>query len=201
METPTPLEQSDAPVATRHPSAIGLPLIRILVACSVTLFISSTAYVFLLRPEPVTQRISQVTRELHSLGSHDWAGRYYAGDGLGVSLSLYIAPKSGAAFQWHGCMGLYDQNCTSLKVLKDRIQVRWTLPSKENLYKPDEYLIVRWGKRRYLVPPDDIRRFSLAVSTGTEPRTDQYGMFLLRDGDEKVPVNDKPQLPPGFEGF
>jgi len=57
--------------------------------------------------EAQTKRIQ---RELRQLRSHDWAGEYYFGDGLGVNVSLALAPANGFVFSWHGCLGLYDLN-------------------------------------------------------------------------------------------
>lgn len=55
-------------------------------------------------------RKKQIQQELESLKGDSWAGSYYYGDGLGVNVELTLAPKSGFAFTWHGCLGLYDMN-------------------------------------------------------------------------------------------
>jgi hypothetical protein len=63
----------------------------------------------------------QVREEIKSLGHHVWAGEYYFGDGLGVNVSLILAPKFGYVFEWRGCLGLYDRNygaVTSTKGLR-----------------------------------------------------------------------------------
>jgi hypothetical protein len=151
--------------------------------------------------EAVTQRISHVTDELKSLKDHEWAGRYYCGDGLGTNLSLCIAPKNGAAFQWHGCLGLYDQNHGSVKETNGRIRVAWALSTDHSLHKPDEYLAIRWGPRRYLVPTEEILEFCSAVRSGKEARNGIHGMFLLRSGDEKLPAKGELKLPAGFEKY
>jgi len=52
----------------------------------------------------------RILAEIQNLGPHDWAGDYYAGDGLGVNITLSLAPTSGYVFEWHGCLGLYDRN-------------------------------------------------------------------------------------------
>ena len=45
-----------------------------------------------------------ILAELKRLGDHEWAGEYYAGDGVGVNTSVVIAPHSGYVFEWHGCL-------------------------------------------------------------------------------------------------
>ena len=52
-----------------------------------------------------TERRSAVQAEIKTLGKHPWAGEYYEGDGLGVGISLALAPKAGYVFEWHGCLG------------------------------------------------------------------------------------------------
>jgi hypothetical protein len=64
----------------------------------------------------VKTRIEQITAEAAAItasGPH-WAGQYYHGDGLGVNVSLTIAPEAGFAFAWHGCLGVYDRNWGSV---------------------------------------------------------------------------------------
>ena len=51
---------------------------------------------------------SDISKEIETVGQHDWAGSYYKGDGLGENVSLILSPKNGYLFEWHGCMGLYD---------------------------------------------------------------------------------------------
>src|SRR5438477_12939061 len=55
-------------------------------------------------------RTKKIQQELGHLKDHNWAGEYYFGDGLGVNVSLALAPESGFVFSWHGCLGLYDLN-------------------------------------------------------------------------------------------
>lgn len=63
------------------------------------------------------------------------------------------------------------------------------------------YLPVRWGERKYLIELDRIADFCKATqSTGRyrEPRGDpSYGLYYLRDGDEKIEVTGFPISPSG----
>src|SRR4051812_843941 len=38
----------------------------------------------------------------------EWAGEYCCGDGLGMNVTIAIAPKTGVVYTWYGCLGLYD---------------------------------------------------------------------------------------------
>src|ERR1700730_15103618 len=60
-------------------------------------------------------RKGKIQAEIKGLGEHPWAGEYYEGDGLGVGISLSLAPESGFVFEWHGCMGVYDRNYGELR--------------------------------------------------------------------------------------
>ena len=51
-----------------------------------------------------------IEQEIKTLRKPAWAGQYYFGDGLGANVSLWLAPKAGFLYQWHGCLGLYDRN-------------------------------------------------------------------------------------------
>ncbi|MDB5335300.1 MAG: hypothetical protein JWN70_919 [Planctomycetaceae bacterium] len=149
----------------------------------------------------VAERLSKGGAELASLTGHGWAGRYYEGDGLGVNISIQLAPTNGAVVTWHGCLGLYDQNYGPLQEANGQIRVAWKLHHEDRLFKTDEYLAVRWGQRHYLIPTEEILEFCAAVRSDMEPRTKLHGMFPLRDGDEALPAVGSPQLPPTFEKY
>src|SRR5207253_3560046 len=66
---------------------------------------------------------------------------------------------------------------------------------------PPDFLIVRWDRRRYLVPPEDVLTFCVDARSGREPRRGVHGMYYLRRGDEDKPATGKPDLPKGFEKY
>jgi hypothetical protein len=62
--------------------------------------------------------------------------------------------------------------------------------------------MIRWGKRRYLIPPEEIFDFCAEVRGGCEPRCKGEGNFLLHQGDEKIePDADELQLPERFRKY
>ncbi|MBN2031238.1 hypothetical protein JW824_13470 [bacterium] len=124
-----------------------------------------------------------------------WAGSYYMGDGLGSDAYLDIALKSGFAFEEHGCLGLYDRNYGKVKFENDgRLKLIFALPN-ENVMISNELIIVKWGKRTYLIPPDRIPKFCEAIKNKMEPRYGMRGLFFLREGDNGIEVDGRPDLP------
>lgn len=146
---------------------------------------------------------SRITTELDTLHSHPWAGSYYKGDGLGVNVSLLLAPTSGYLFEWHGCTGLYDRNYGSVESRNEELRLSFTFPNIREGFQDiaPEFLRVHWGNREYLIPSDDIIGFCNDVNSGTEPRNFVHGRHLLREGDEKKHVEGFPTLPPKFKPY
>lgn len=145
----------------------------------------------------------QALKELKTLRPHKWAGIYYLGDGLGVNISLSIAPKTGYLFEWRGCLALYDRNYGNVTEKDDRVRIDFTLNnnSKDSKTLPSEFFIVNWGPRHYLIPADEMIDFCNFVNNGMEPRSDIHGMFLLRKGDEKLSVTGLPTLPKEYRDY
>jgi hypothetical protein len=145
----------------------------------------------------------QIREEIKTLGNHVWAGEYYFGDGLGVNVSLIIAPKSGYLFEWHGCMGLYDRNYGAVTCIKGRLRLSFTFPNKRQGFEgiAEELVPIAWGDRKYLVPADGIVGFCNAVNDGSESRKGPHGFYLLRRGDEEKEVKGFPPVPEKFRPY
>jgi hypothetical protein len=139
--------------------------------------------------------------EIESLGGHEWAGDYYYGDGLGVNVSLMLAPKSGYLFEWNGCMGLYDRNYGPVDFSNGRLRLTFTLPNSRERFRgiAGEFIPVAWGSREYLIPPDKVIDFCDDVKRGVEPRRGRHGQHLLRRGDETKLTTGSPTLPVEYE--
>lgn len=151
----------------------------------------------------VEAREKQINQELASLKDHSWAGSYYYGDGLGVNVHLSLAPKSGFAFTWHGCLGLYDLNYGRVVEKGDGIKLLFTFPNERKGFEgiaPDLVPIV-WGERHYLVPAGASIDFANAINAGFEPRKSPTGRFLLREGDELKPARGRPNIPATYSGY
>lgn len=153
-------------------------------------------------PALIELRVEAIRQELASLKSaHAWAGEYSFGDGMGVNLQLHLAPKTGFAITWHGCMGLYGANEGQVRLTPDGVvdlDFRWQNLGEGFGQFPRQLLPFRWGERHYLVDTAHVARFINAIHDGREPRDEGMGMHFLRRGDEKIAVEGLPQLPPAW---
>jgi len=149
-------------------------------------------------PAAVVRRRESVLAELAKKPSEEWAGEYYEGDGLGENMSLYVAPASGVAATWFGCMGLYGANEGELERTEDRkLSFKFNRPNDESRFGmfPSSVRFVKWGQRRYLLPDDRLIDFVNAINHGLEPSNDPYGMFLLAREDRGKAISGLPDLP------
>ncbi len=55
--------------------------------------------------------------------------------------------------------------------------------------------LIKWGRRRYVIPDLLMRDFVRALATGQEPRSKKHGYFFLREKDASIAVSDYPLLP------
>lgn len=148
-------------------------------------------------------REKSIRSELQDLKDHEWVGEYYYGDGEGTNVDLLLAPTSGFAFTWRGCLGLHDVNYGGVEFAKGKVLLHPIHNNTRNYSEGTltELVPVRWGQRHYLIGSDQFIDFANAVNLGTEPADLRRGFsyyFLLRAGDEKKVVSGKPSLPAEF---
>lgn len=153
--------------------------------------------------EKTAQALRQAIREeIKTLGKHPWAGEYYAGDGLGMNITLCLAPKAGHVFEWHGCLGLYDRDYGAVGWSEGRLRLSLTFTrNRKSLPIAEEMSLVPWGDREYLIPVGEIVEFCNSVNDGAEPRTTRRGLHLLRVGDEAKAVEGFPAVPEAFKPY
>ena len=142
-------------------------------------------------------RKKQIQQELESLKDDSWAGHYYYGDGLGVNVELDLAPKSGFAFTWNGCLGLYDMNYGEVVESGGTIRLVPQLPNERKPLESiaPEFLPIMWGDRHYLIATNEVVKFANAINAGFEPREGSWGMFLLKREDVSKSTTGSPGLP------
>jgi hypothetical protein len=151
-------------------------------------------------------RTKKIKLELRRIKGHDWAGEYFFGDGLGVNISLALAPESGFVYSWHDCLGLYDLNYGDVEFTDGKIKLHFKYPNERvgSLGMPSELFPVRWGNRHYLIAADGMVDFANAINAGMEPSSlfgGRSGSFLLRQGDEKQPVAGQPDIPAAYRAY
>lgn len=141
-------------------------------------------------------RLSSIQEEVAAGSAAGWEGEYYWGDGLGANLSLHLSPTAGFAYEWHGCLGLYDYNHGSLKETREGLRLQADLEEWEAyLDLGRTFVPIRWGDRHYLIPQDRLVAFCNAVNSKSEPRENRHGWFFLRVGDENIEVTGLPDMP------
>jgi hypothetical protein len=149
------------------------------------------------------QRTVLIDKELRKIRNHEWAGKYYYGNGLGVNVNLALAPKSGFVFTWRGCLGLYDLNYGEVRFENGLVKLVFTYENEEGDFHgiAPEFYPVSWGERHYLIPSDEIIRFCNAVNSGAEPCNVFCSRFLLRVGDRARRVEGQPSIPSEFSQY
>jgi len=143
-------------------------------------------------PPAIMDRDKIVQEEIVALGEHPWAGKYYAGDGLGANIRISVAPTAGVSAIWTGCLGVYGANEGIVEPQPDgSLKLVLNRPNHNGFGGFDEHLLpVRWGARRYLIPPTEMNRFISAINLGDEPRSSPRGSFLLAEGDEAKSIDE-----------
>lgn len=155
----------------------------------------------------VKARIEKITAEAAALAEKDgrhWAGAYYHGDGMGVNVMLHIAPDAGFAFEWHGCMGVYDRNWGDVEEQADgSLALTFALPNEQVGFQglDGRFNVVHWGERIYLIPPDDMINFCSKINQSNEPRSGAHGFFLMRSDDWTKPAAGKPEISEEFKEY
>lgn len=147
------------------------------------------------------ERRRQIRSEVQALGNHPWAGEYYEGDGLGMNISLLIAPRAGYVYEWRSCTGVDERNYGAVTFKDGRLRLSFTFDNKHERHTniPEEFVPVPWGARKYLIPSERMRYFCNRVNDGTEPRRERWGLFLMRREDEKKEVEGLPDLPAEYQ--
>ena len=53
-----------------------------------------------------------------------------------------------------------------------------------------DFILIGWGQRHYLIPPDEVQELRDAIIEGREPRADMHGRFFVR-----LPIGSAEGLP------
>jgi len=143
------------------------------------------------------QRTAAIKAEIEVGSEAEWAGEYGFGDGLGVNVSLALAPEGGFTFIWTGCLGVYGRNYGTVVLRSGRLALDFAHPNEPGAFGGFSKVLVpvSWGDRHYLVGEEQLGSFVNAINAGIEPCSHRCGRFLVRDGDEEVKVTGRPELP------
>jgi len=145
--------------------------------------------------EEAEAQIARIKADVAKLKNHPWAGEYSGrmGGYLAVSPTLGAAMRSGPCILVYGTRSSVRQNEKGWLEMSPDKNKEFSFSGFDGALVP-----VKWGSRRYLIPEDDLQRFTTDINLGEEPRTgsnSRMGMHYLRVGDENKPISGLPDLP------
>jgi hypothetical protein len=120
------------------------------------------------------------------------AGEYYLGNGLGTNLRLSILPDGRYSFVSSGCTGVHHRESGFVQQTSGRYVLSPVEPGAPSVKR--KFVLIGWGQRHYLVPPDEMQDLRDAISDGREPRDDMRGRFYIRL--PIAPAKGLPDWPP-----
>jgi hypothetical protein len=106
------------------------------------------------------------------------AGEYYRGDGLGFRKRLSILPDGRYSLIESGCTGVQHRESGFVQEAIGHYFLSPSQPSEPSIER--NFVLMGWGQRHYLVPPDKLRELREAIIEGREPRDDARGRFYVR---------------------
>jgi len=106
------------------------------------------------------------------------AGDYYRGDGLGFRNRLSILPDGRYSLIDSGCTGVHHRESGYLHAVKGQYVLSPPEPSEPSIRQ--NFVLIVWGQRHYLIPPDEMQELRDAIIEGREPRDDARGRFYIR---------------------
>ena len=140
--------------------------------------------------------IAKIRSEIGELGEHPWAGEFAISGGTDTGVVLFIAPKSGIAYQEYGNAGVSDANYGVFTVDESSIRIAWKIKPKSEIAAlfpsvEDDLVIVPWSDAVFLIPRCSIHRF--CITAREQPRYATIGN-LVRDRNRSEKLTGKPTL-------
>ena len=164
---------------------------------------------FAQKPDPdrlqeTQDAIAKIQSEVESLGEHTWAGVYQDSGGTDTVLKLWLAPKSGIAYQDYGNAGISDTNHGSIFVNGAIVHVTWAQEPKSAMHAlypwvEKELVIVPWDDLVFVVPRSLIHRFCLNAKQKSKSLPFLYA--LVRGDRSKSELQGEPVLPGDLKVF
>ncbi|HTU88844.1 MAG TPA: hypothetical protein VMF69_01995 [Gemmataceae bacterium] len=140
-------------------------------------------------------RDKQIRNDLRADAKEPWEGCFYSWDPFRLGDSWIISRKHG----YVSTSKLIDMG--RVEASEDRIRLISESPS-DSWEKTHEYVVIRWGKRVYLVEPDYLLSFCNAVNSGMISKEAGRGsIFLLRGTDDHVEASGLPQVPKEYKEY
>ena len=114
-----------------------------------------------------------------------------------MNLRLWVAPRAGAAFQWHGCLGLYEQNFGTVESNGPYLSIDWRIENDDPYVTDTRYIVTPFRNSIFLVPAHEVHRFCLAAR-GVSPMP---MMVLSSQSARNQPTLQRPELPAEYQKY
>ncbi len=156
------------------------------------------------RLQETNDAIAKIQSEVESLGEHPWAGLYQSSGGTDTVLQLWLAPKSGIAYQDYGNAGVSDTNHGSISVKGAIAHATWALDPKSAMHAlypnvEKDLVIIPWDDLVFVVPRSLIHRFCLDAKE--KSKNPHFSMALVRGDRSKSELQGEPVLPDDLKVF
>jgi hypothetical protein len=119
-------------------------------------------------------------------------GEYFRGDGLGFRNRLSILADGRYSLIESGCTGVQLRESGFVQESGGHYILSPSEPSEPSIER--DFVLIGWGQRHYLVPPDEMQELHDAIIEGREPRDDARGHFYIRL--PIAPAHGLPDSPP-----
>lgn len=117
-------------------------------------------------------------------GFADVAGEYHQGASRGRNWRLSLLQDGRYSFVWSGCLGVYHRESGFLRRVGDDVVLSPIKPIEPEMVRT--FRPLKWGRRTYLLPPEQIEEFCDAIIRGAEPRNEVAGRFYLHGHQVKA---------------
>lgn len=116
----------------------------------------------------------------HLSGPKGVAGAYYQGYGRGWNLYLSILADGRYSLISSTCTGVDHRESGFVQESKGQYVLSPSESGQPSIKIKRNFVLIRWGQRHYLIPPDDMKEFREEIINGREPRDEVHGSFYLR---------------------
>jgi hypothetical protein len=148
-------------------------------------------------------------RQPGSPGLADLAGEYIFGNGF-VYQRLEVSLPDRYHFKWNGDVFTNEPHEDDRYESRGRCSVvdgvlrlvpEGPFSSDLRALMGNDFVPVRWGGRRYLIPEKERVAFCSIVNQGDAPKYMRNGPFSFRVGDRRNPPEGRPEVPPEWASF
>lgn len=153
-------------------------------------------------PDSLRERRQRILSEILGSSASEWAGLYIGRDGVdGSHPSLLFAPRNGFLL-YFAQDGPYVSKVSygAVTLGEGMLRLRPDVPIEgwdPNAFA-DEFQCIRWGTRRFLVPPRRLIQFCSAVSSTS---IHEIGSFLEKTRDAYKAMDGWPEVPEEYRHY